>query len=1445
VANNKKVVQQLQVLLETMGYQKVDKELKSVNKSMERVRSKTEQTATAQNRLKRTQEGVHKTSLAQGKEFSRQAQGLGGLVRAYATIAANVFALSSAFLVLKRAADFDSMMISANSMTKNMGVNVATLAKHLQVATGYNLSFANSLEVTNKALAAGFNASQFSELGEIVAKVSQTFGGSIEANMNRVTQAILRGRTETLATMGIVIDLEQAYSSYALTLGKTRQELTKFEEQQATLNAFLEEGQKQVGGIQQDPNPYDKMLISLQDVSQKVMTTLSKNVFNPLIGLMNESERVALSLIAVLAAVFARNLTPDMQAYASAAKKSIEAVSASNSRRLIAQKRVEAELVKTAKKNFDTLKTQKVRFLQQWAREELKKPEVAKKAHSAIRTIAEATEQEIIAGTKRTNRALATVQAQITSLRKNPKAIASSSVKGVMGTSKEGELFTAAAISGSAAGKNLEGAIKSAGLSAQGAAARFRLLTTSVASTYNSLRLASSQAKLATLNFINQNGVIIGTAQAYKHAVRSLRLLAVETKRVSNAFIIATTAARIFGTTVALIGAAVNKALPALMMLWMAFEIGKAILDKFRGSTGKAIKAFNEGIKTSQEETLEFTQRAEDLKQKILEFENNKTFYNLAQTLSFAANATSELSMGVQNLRKVFDNLASVEVGGISVSAIQREQELIRQLGELKRKSDKDYLAWITDENKGFFSVYKDQWSDAIDHAEEELERVREKIEAAANGMARLFKQTNIRIEQAVNIRDIAGLDTNTVEKTIGEGISRAVATLPEIEGKALQTAYDKIRSGASQEEIEGLIDSGALNADAVRYALNIISNSLNQVSQETMAASRAIQSFSDTALDIKKKLKEGENVFLDKVGLNEEAKLVDQLINNIKTIKNVGGKNAKELMNLFQEGDGKTIADYLGLDTAGLNIDQLEEKLKAIISRYNDLAKAQLQLESEQKINKLTQDSLKLEEQRGVTATRSIEIAKESAELKQREFEVQAGLVDNQIKLIDEQLKQRNLDEDRVAYLNLQKAELEAQRNLYEENSRLINPILDAKLKELSIERELLKLQQGNTTARLSMLQNSKLFVRSAQELYNIELDIFKQQQEQNNLRAVGLRNKIQEISARRDANGQLSYQDTIALQETLRELAVLMQDAQVLAVEQSRRGVELLARTGNFEANSQAAVLEFIKAGEEVAKNFESAGARLAKAALTTMDAGIDLLIDNLLSGEESFGESIKAILRDSLGGILKDNIKSLARSGLAEFFGNKQKSPEEIGIEQLNQNIMQTQLLAIIAGKEGFDPEVIKQLGIDLQGTLGSLIQNIAGGSSLVASGGSNIFGQLINAFIGGFFANGGVVQGGINRYANGTITSGPEIAMIGEGRNREAIVPLPNNREIPVQLMGDSGQKIEINQMFDFRNADVASERRLRVEAERIKQEAFQQVFSEIGKGGRYAKAVGRR
>ena len=149
----------------------------------------------------------------------------------------------------------------------------------------------------------------------------------------------------------------------------------------------------------------------------------------------------------------------------------------------------------------------------------------------------------------------------------------------------------------------------------------------------------------------------------------------------------------------------------------------------------------------------------------------------------------------------------------------------------------------------------------------------------------------------------------------------------------------------------------------------------------------------------------------------------------------------------------------------------------------------------------------------------------------------------------------------------------------------------------------------------------------------------------------------------------------------------------------------------------------------------------------------------------------------------------------------------------------------------------------------GALGSLMGENSGITKLMhvatlANTAATIANTFSQAF-GGFGANGGVISSsGFVGLADGGVATQAMPYVIGEGRKNEAVVPLPNNREIPVVMKNDSNQGTVINH-YDFSNADPASEARIRNMIEANGAQTFNKVFSEMDRGGMYAKKAGRR
>ena len=180
------------------------KDMDKLGKSMDGIDKKTTRANKSANTAKRAQEGVAKAGLSTGKAFSRQAQGLGGIVRVYATIAANVFAISSAFRILKDAADLSILSRGVESFANSTGANLDSLAKKIQDTTAGLLDIQKATELGSLGISGGASQEQLVQLTEIATKAAQALGRNVPEAVNRLTQAVIKGEPELADEFGII-----------------------------------------------------------------------------------------------------------------------------------------------------------------------------------------------------------------------------------------------------------------------------------------------------------------------------------------------------------------------------------------------------------------------------------------------------------------------------------------------------------------------------------------------------------------------------------------------------------------------------------------------------------------------------------------------------------------------------------------------------------------------------------------------------------------------------------------------------------------------------------------------------------------------------------------------------------------------------------------------------------------------------------------------------------------------------------------------------------------------------------------------------------------------------------------------------------------------------------------------------------------------------------------
>ena len=260
---------------------------------------------------------------ASARDFANQARGLDGLVRLYATYAANIFAAGAAFRALSEAADTTNMIQGMNQLGAASGVALGSIAKKLVETTDNAISMREAIEATTKGISAGLSAKQMEELGQVANKASKALGLNMPDAISRLTRGISKLEPELLDELGLFTKIGPATENYARSIGKSVSSLTDFERRQAFANAVLKEGIDKFNSIDVAANPYDKLLASLKDVSFKALEALN-TAFIPLVNILSQNPAALVGVLTAIGLSIVKSAIPALGQYRENLKKTAD-----------------------------------------------------------------------------------------------------------------------------------------------------------------------------------------------------------------------------------------------------------------------------------------------------------------------------------------------------------------------------------------------------------------------------------------------------------------------------------------------------------------------------------------------------------------------------------------------------------------------------------------------------------------------------------------------------------------------------------------------------------------------------------------------------------------------------------------------------------------------------------------------------------------------------------------------------------------------------------------------------------------------------------------------------------------------------------------------------------------------------------------------------------------
>ena len=213
------------------------------------------------------------------RSFSKLAQTMNGgggssVVGAYATLAANVFALSAAFNALKAAAQVQQVESGLVALGARMGQTLTSASRDLKELTSNTLSTEQAMRSAAQVFSAGFKSDDLEKIGKVARDASFALGREMTDSMDRLTRGVIKLEPELLDELGIMTRLGEATALYAAKTGKVESALTVTERRQAFLNAVLAEGEAKFGGLAEaagNSRAFDQLSATVKDLTKDVL----------------------------------------------------------------------------------------------------------------------------------------------------------------------------------------------------------------------------------------------------------------------------------------------------------------------------------------------------------------------------------------------------------------------------------------------------------------------------------------------------------------------------------------------------------------------------------------------------------------------------------------------------------------------------------------------------------------------------------------------------------------------------------------------------------------------------------------------------------------------------------------------------------------------------------------------------------------------------------------------------------------------------------------------------------------------------------------------------------------------------------------------------------------------------------------------------------------------
>ncbi len=754
------------VLIELKVVQKGDKlsvvaqNTKKLNKEVDENTKKNKRNKRSQEDVIKGQKGVAQTGLSSAKGFSKMNQMLGsggssGLVAAYATLAANVFAATAAFNAFRQAAAFEQLGEGFTFMANQAGITMGIVVDRLKEVTGGALSTQEALQGASLAVSAGFSVDQLEELAKVARGASLALGRNLNDAFDRLTRGAIKLEPEILDELGIMVRLDDATEKFAATLGKTRNELTQFERQTAFLNAINEQGIKKYGELADavDVNPYDQLAAAFGDLTKEFLILINQGLI-PIIGFFSESKAGLIGITALFGSTIITTMIPALGQVVSKSKDTAKA-------QLMLARQTKATT------NTQVLNAKKIILTEGKQTKTIKQMAAAINAKSGIRAQAVKTERNLVAQLARAEKAAAKI-----AMTGDAKKI----------TAKKARI---AQIKREIAAVRVLGAAEATQLTQGLALDRARLTSRMAMITARNVEIIANVGalkgfKVALKSIALQGRLLFGTGRAAKKAAASMNLFSRATALASH--------------SVKLLGTALLTALPQLAILTVAIALAVFLYRKFT----KEAELNSVGLDMLGQTTETVSEKFDQLNKSIADASSGEIrIRQFKQT----AGIFKEIAGGINaTIQEIEDSDKKLEQMGPKMT-FQGALEPGEDINNLSFKRRREINTEVRDFNAKRFAAE----SRANRLRVKGLEASKDAIKAILKDESKASELATIKLLKFFNVGTEADLLDTLKEITGSNGLGKVQEIMSKVEAETSKTSTSITNLSIGINEAEGV----------------------------------------------------------------------------------------------------------------------------------------------------------------------------------------------------------------------------------------------------------------------------------------------------------------------------------------------------------------------------------------------------------------------------------------------------------------------------------------------------------------------------------------------------------------------------------------------------------------------------------------------------------------